>query len=204
MESGTQSWEQGSENTQGETIYLRTFVSSDRTKDIADFFHGSALSLARDFAIDVGPLRLLSQAGFNVQISFTISHDQPLTVYYFAFPLHPDGSWPGHPGLWSLCPYPLCSDCRLHADAAQFGFHVAPFVKYERIDNRILFVLQDLKLHAFFPISDITYASNPPFATISEVSDQRAPESIIAPRGKKRRAKDLLSIFSKKRKVTNS
>lgn len=42
----------------GEKIYLRTSVRSDRTKDILDFFYGSALSLARDSGVDVRTLRL--------------------------------------------------------------------------------------------------------------------------------------------------
>lgn len=42
----------------GEKIRLGTFVRSKRTKEIFDFFVGSALSLARDFRVDVRSLRL--------------------------------------------------------------------------------------------------------------------------------------------------
>ncbi|KZS87047.1 hypothetical protein SISNIDRAFT_491396 [Sistotremastrum niveocremeum HHB9708] len=188
----------------GEEIYLRTLVSSYHTKDIADFFRRSALSLAKDSGFDVRSLRLVSRTGLDVYASLVVFNKQTSPVYYFAYPRNPDGSVPEPPGFWSRCPYPLCSDCRLHADAAQVGFHVEPFVQYKRINNHAVALLQNLESHGFLPVPDITYASDPSFATISEVSDQQAPDSIITPRGKKRRAKDLFSIFSKRRKVSNS
>ncbi|KZS87053.1 hypothetical protein SISNIDRAFT_471284 [Sistotremastrum niveocremeum HHB9708] len=187
----------------GEKIYLRTTVRSDRTKEVGTLFYGSALSLARDFGVDVCSLRQVSRTGFDVYACLTISNELSSTAYYFAHPPYSEGSVPEPPGFWSLCPYPVCSDCRLHADAEQVCFHVKPFVAYERINDHALSLIQDLDSHGFLPIPDIVYASDPPFATINEVSDQQAPDPIIAPHGKKRHAKDLFSMFSKKRKVSN-
>ncbi|KZS86582.1 hypothetical protein SISNIDRAFT_491818 [Sistotremastrum niveocremeum HHB9708] len=188
----------------GEEIYLGTYVRSYRTNKIFDFFYGSALSLAKDFGVDVASLRLVYRTGFDVYACLTISNEQFSAVYYFACPPTPDGTVPDPPGFWSRCPYPLCSDCRLHADAAQVGFEVVPVIEYQKINDRLLSLVQDLDAHDFLPIPDISYASDPSFATISEVSDQQAPDPIITPRGKKRHAKDLFSIFSKRRKVSNS
>ncbi|KZT32690.1 hypothetical protein SISSUDRAFT_1055217 [Sistotremastrum suecicum HHB10207 ss-3] len=42
----------------GEEIYLHTNVRPHCTNDIANFFYGSALSLAKDFGVDVRSLRL--------------------------------------------------------------------------------------------------------------------------------------------------
>ncbi|KZT32481.1 hypothetical protein SISSUDRAFT_1055475 [Sistotremastrum suecicum HHB10207 ss-3] len=186
----------------GEEIYLRTFVSSLRTEDIANFFYGSALSLAKDFGADVRSLRLVSQSGFDVNASLTIFNEPPSTVYYFAYPPKPDSSVPDPPGFWSRCPCPLCSDCRLHADAAQVGFRVEPIVQYESITKPMLAVLQDFESNGFLPIPKITYASDPPFASITEVTDQHASNSTIVKRAKKRFGDALLSAFSKKRKTS--
>ncbi|KZS86577.1 hypothetical protein SISNIDRAFT_491830 [Sistotremastrum niveocremeum HHB9708] len=187
----------------GEEIHLRTIVRSYRTNVIIDFFHGSALSLAREFGVDLRSLRLVSQSRFGVNASLTILDEPPSPVYYFAHPPHSEGSVPDPPGFWSLCPYPRCSYCCLPADVAQVGFHVKPFVKYQRIDEHVLSLIQDLDAHGFLPVPDIIHASYPPFATINEVYDQQTPDPLITLRGKKRRAKDLFSIFSKKRKVSN-
>ncbi|KZS87049.1 hypothetical protein SISNIDRAFT_491398 [Sistotremastrum niveocremeum HHB9708] len=161
----------------GETIHLRTFVCSDRTKDMADLFYGSALSLAKDFEIEVRSLRQVYRTGFDVVASLTISNEQFSTVYYFAHPPYSDGSVANPPGFWSLCPYPLCSDCRLHADAAKVQSHAKPFVGYERINIPAIALLRDLDSHGFLPVPTITYASDPPFASITEVSEQRASNS---------------------------
>ncbi|KZS87054.1 hypothetical protein SISNIDRAFT_491403 [Sistotremastrum niveocremeum HHB9708] len=185
----------------GETVYLRTFVRWDRTNDITTFFYGSALSLARDFGVDVHSLCLVSRAGFNVDTSLTISNEPPSTVYYFAYPPNSDGSVPEPPGFWSRCPDPLCSDCHIQVDVAQVGVHVMLFVEYERINVRILSLLQDFESHNFLPVPDSTYASDSPFATISEVSEPHASNSAIAKRPKKRFGDALIAAFSKKRKT---
>ncbi|KZS87048.1 hypothetical protein SISNIDRAFT_491397 [Sistotremastrum niveocremeum HHB9708] len=186
----------------GEEIYLRMYIRSGHTKDIAAFFYGSALSLARDFEVDVRSLRQVSRAGFRIYTSLTISDEQFLTVYYFACPPTPDGSVPDSPGFWSLCPDPLCSDCRLHADAAQVGFHVKPFVEYVRINKQAVALLQDLESQGSLHVPDITYASDPPFASIAEVSEPRASTSVSAKPHKKRFGDALLSAFSKNRKTS--
>ncbi|KZS86584.1 hypothetical protein SISNIDRAFT_491820 [Sistotremastrum niveocremeum HHB9708] len=185
----------------GEEIYLLTFVRSYRTKDIADFFYGSALSLARDSGVDVRSVRIVSRAGFDVDASLTIFHESPSIVYYFTHPPYSEGSVPDTPGFWSSCPYPRCSDCRLQADAAQVEFHLKPFVQYESIDNHFRSLLRDLESHGFLPIPDITYASNPPFASLTEVSEN-ATESTIKKQSKKRLGDALLAAFSKKRKTS--
>ncbi|KZS87044.1 hypothetical protein SISNIDRAFT_471274 [Sistotremastrum niveocremeum HHB9708] len=184
-----------------EKVYLRTIVCSLRPNEIFDFFYGSALSLACNFGVDVGSLCLVSRTGFDVDVSLTISNEPSSTVYYFAHPPYSKGYMPDPPGFWSRCPYPLCSDCRLHADAAQVGFNVEPFVEYERITKPILSVLQDLESHGFLSIPDITYASNLPFASITEVSEH-ATGPTISKRPKKRFGDALLSAFSKKRKTS--
>ncbi|KZS86580.1 hypothetical protein SISNIDRAFT_471671 [Sistotremastrum niveocremeum HHB9708] len=101
-----------------ETVYLRMYVLSVRTYEIFDFFYGSALSLARDFGVDVRSLRLVSRAGFIAYASLAVFNELSFTVYYFAYPPYSDGSMPDPPGFWSLCFHPHCSDCRLHVDAA--------------------------------------------------------------------------------------
>ncbi|KZT32477.1 hypothetical protein SISSUDRAFT_1055467 [Sistotremastrum suecicum HHB10207 ss-3] len=184
----------------GEKIYLRTYVRSYCAKDMGDFFLGSALSLAKDFGIAVHSLRLVSRAGFYINASLAVLEHS--TVYYFAYPPNLDGSVPDPPGLWSLCPYPLCSKCHLHADVAQVCFHLEPLVDHERIIKPILAVLQDLESHGFVPVPDISYGSDPPFASITEVSEQQAPPSTVARRPKKRFGDVLLAAFSQKRKTS--
>ncbi|KZS86576.1 hypothetical protein SISNIDRAFT_491829 [Sistotremastrum niveocremeum HHB9708] len=82
------------------------------------------------------------------------------------------------------------------------GFHVEPFVQYQRINNHAVALLQNLDSHGFLPIPDITYASDPPFASITEVTDQHASNSTIVKRPKKRFGDALLSALSKKRKTS--
>ncbi|KZS87050.1 hypothetical protein SISNIDRAFT_538353 [Sistotremastrum niveocremeum HHB9708] len=106
----------------GEEIDFRTGVRSYRTKNIFDFFLGSALSLARDSAIDVRSLRLVSGSDLDVVASLRIYDEQPSTVYYYTYPFHPDGSVPDPPGFWSFCPAPRCSDCILQSDDAEIRF----------------------------------------------------------------------------------
>ncbi|KZT32825.1 hypothetical protein SISSUDRAFT_1066635 [Sistotremastrum suecicum HHB10207 ss-3] len=184
-------------------INIRTIVRSYRTNEILDFFYGSVLSLAKDFGVDVCSLQLVSQSVLVVDASLVTSNEHTSTVYYFAYPPNPNGSVPDPPGFWSFSPYPYCPDQHLQADAAEVRFHVEPFVHYQRANNRILPLLQDLDSHGFLPIPDITYTSESPFASVREVTIQQAPESPIAPRGKKRQRKSFFSIFSKKRKVSN-
>ncbi|KZS87046.1 hypothetical protein SISNIDRAFT_471277 [Sistotremastrum niveocremeum HHB9708] len=186
----------------GETIHLGTYVRSDRTTRIADFFYGSALSLAKDSGVDVRSLRLVSRTGFDVNATVTISDEQFSTVYYFAHPPYFEGSVPDPPGLWSRCPYNSYSYDRISADAGQVSFRLEPFVEYQMIDNPSIALLQDLDSHGFLPVPDITYASDPPFASITEVTDQHASNSTIVKRAKKRFGDALLSAFSKKRKTS--
>ncbi|KZS93979.1 hypothetical protein SISNIDRAFT_465564 [Sistotremastrum niveocremeum HHB9708] len=184
----------------GEEIYLRTFIRSLRTEDIADFFLGSALSLAKVLGIDVHSLRLLSNTGFQVDAFLTVF--EPSTVHYFAHPPTAGNCVPDPPGFWSLSPDPLCSDCHLRGDAAHVRYRINPYIRYDVINDRVLSLLQDLESHGFLTVPDITYASGPSFASIAEISEH-ATESAVVARGKKHRAKNLLSIFSRKRKVSN-
>ncbi|KZS87052.1 hypothetical protein SISNIDRAFT_491401 [Sistotremastrum niveocremeum HHB9708] len=182
----------------GEKFYLRTFVRSNCTDNITNFFFGSALSLARDYGVDVHSLSLVSRTGLDVNAFLTISNEPPSTIYYFAYSPQSDGSVPEPPGFWSFCPDPLCSACRLDADAAPVVFHAKPFVEYEMIIKPTLSVLQDFEAHNFLPVPDVIYASDPPFASITEISDQQTPDPIITSRGKKRRrTEDLHPQYSR-------
>ncbi|KZS93984.1 hypothetical protein SISNIDRAFT_484947 [Sistotremastrum niveocremeum HHB9708] len=187
----------------GEEINIRTIVRSYRTNEILDFFYGSVLSLAKVVGVDVCSLQLVSQLVLVADASLATSDEQTSTVYYFAYPPNPNGSVSDPPGFWSFSPYPYFSDQHLQADAAEVRFHVEPFVHYQRANDRILPLLQDLDSHGFLPIPDITYTSESPFASIREVTSQQALESTIALCGKKRQGKNFFSIFSKKRKVSN-
>ncbi|KZS90979.1 hypothetical protein SISNIDRAFT_468211 [Sistotremastrum niveocremeum HHB9708] len=180
-----------------EEVNLRTFVRAYCTDDILDFFLGSARSLAKDFGIDVHPLRIVSSTGFRVDPSLAILDEQTSFVYYFAYRPNPDGSVRDPPGFWSLCPDPPFSDCHLQVDAAHVHFHIEAFIEYERINNRVLSLLPDLESHGFIPVSDITYAFDPPFASITELSDQHAPDLAISERPKKQFGDALLSVFRK-------
>ncbi|KZS86579.1 hypothetical protein SISNIDRAFT_543895 [Sistotremastrum niveocremeum HHB9708] len=188
----------------GENVYLRTYATSYRTTEITDFFLRSALTLARDCGVDVRLLRLVSRMGFRVDTSLMIT-EQPLSpVHYSAYPPGPDGSVPDPPGSWSHSPDPLCSDQCLQENAAQARVHISPFVEYERINNHVLSILQELDSHGFLLVPDITYASDLPFASITEVSDQEPVKATAEARPIKRLGKQLLSAFAKKRKTSYS
>ncbi|KZT32822.1 hypothetical protein SISSUDRAFT_476050 [Sistotremastrum suecicum HHB10207 ss-3] len=188
----------------GENIHLHTYVRSNRTNEIAELFVASALSLPKDLGVDVRSLRQVSRTGFDVYASLTILEDRASTVHYFAYPLRPNGSVLDPPGFWSLCPYPSRSERHLQADDAELCFHVGSILHYQSINDRILSVLQNLESHSFLPVPHITYASDPPFASITEVSHQRSPSPTIAMHPKKRFCDALLSAFSKKRKISHS
>ncbi|KZS92016.1 hypothetical protein SISNIDRAFT_467253 [Sistotremastrum niveocremeum HHB9708] len=190
----------------GKKLYLSTYVRKYRTKDVADFAYGSALSLARDFGVDVGSLCQVSHSGSHILASLTISDEQFPTVYYFAYPPYSEGSVPDPPGFWSFSPDPRCTNQHLQVNPANIRFRIfsKSYTQYSRINDRVLHILQDLESLGFLPIPHITYASDPPFATISEVFDHQAPDPIIAPRSKQRHTKNPFSIFSKKRQVANS
>ncbi|KZS93983.1 hypothetical protein SISNIDRAFT_504513 [Sistotremastrum niveocremeum HHB9708] len=106
----------------GEKIDFRTRVCSYRTGEVADFFAASALSLARDFGVEVPSLRLVSRTSIYVYASFMSSENQFCRVHYFAYPPNSDGSVPDPPGFWSSSPNPLCSEQYFEADAASVRY----------------------------------------------------------------------------------
>ncbi|KZS87039.1 hypothetical protein SISNIDRAFT_491389 [Sistotremastrum niveocremeum HHB9708] len=185
----------------GEEIYLDTFVRFYRPQDMANFFIRSALSLAKDFGVDVCSLRLVSCAGFNGCASLTISDEQFSTIYYFAYSPQSDGSVPDPPGFWSSCPDPLCSACRLETDAAPVVSHARlSSMKGSSSPSSLSF---EISSHTgFLTVPDITHVSDPPFASITELSDQHAPDSVISKPPKKRFGDALLSAFTKKKKTS--